>query len=89
MLTHGDYCLPNILTDGKKITGYIDLGKTGPADRWQDLALCMRSLRSNFNGRYNGGHAHKGYDDRMLTDALGIPVDEEKQRYYLLLDELF
>lgn len=89
VFTHGDYCLPNIFTDGKSVNGFIDLGKAGPADRWQDIALCLRSLKSNFEGRYNGGKPYEGYEPQMLLDELGITMDEEKNRYYLLLDELF
>ncbi len=44
--THGDYCLPNIFIEKDKTVGLIDLGKAGVADRWQDIALCVRSLRT-------------------------------------------
>jgi len=88
VFTHGDYCLPNVFAQGESIGGFIDLGKAGPADRWQDVALCLRSLRSNFDGVYTG-IAYEGYSEQMLLDALGIDMDEEKYHYYLLLDELF
>ena len=29
VLTHGDFCLPNLFTDGKHFTGFIDLGSAG------------------------------------------------------------
>lgn len=89
VMTHGDYCLPNIFADDKGISSFIDLGKAGPADRWQDIAICLRSLRSNFYGRYNGGTMIPGYDENALLRELGIDMDKEKMRYYLLLDELF
>lgn len=89
VMTHGDYCLPNIFADDKGICSFIDLGKAGPADRWQDIAICLRSLRSNFNGRYNGGKKIPGYDENAFLRELGIERNEEKMRYYLLLDELF
>ena len=89
VLTHLDYCLPNIFAQGKNISGFIDLGKMGPADRWQDIAIAIRSLDHNFDGRYSHGRCIYDYKPQMLLDALGIEPDEEKYRYYILLDELF
>ena len=89
VFSHGDLSLPNVFADGDRISGFIDLGKTGKADRWQDLAICYRSLRDNFAGRYNGGHPYPGYRPEMLFERLGIRPDAEKLKYYLLLDELF
>jgi len=89
VFSHGDMCLPNIFADGSKITGFIDFGRAGIADRWQDIALCYRSLIHNFEGRYNGGHQYKGFSPDMLFEKLGIEPDREKLRYYILLDELF
>lgn len=88
VLSHGDYCLPNVFGLGSKVSGYIDLGRAGIADKWCDIALCYRSLSHNFSGRYHG-HAYPGYDDLLLFKALGIDPDWEKIRYYILLDELF
>ena len=89
VLTHGDYCLPNIFAKGNDITGFIDLGKMDPADRWQDIAIAIRSLDHNFDGRYTDGKQIFDFKPQMLLDALGIEFDEEKYRYYILLDELF
>ena len=36
-LLHGDYCLPNIILDGDKLSGFIDLGNGGVGDRHIDL----------------------------------------------------
>ncbi len=89
VLTHGDCCLPNLFATGDSITSYIDLGKMGPADRWQDIAIAIRSLHHNLTGYYTDGKVLYDFKPEMLTDALGIPFDPEKYRYYLLLDELF
>ena len=89
VLTHGDYCLPNIFAKGDSISGFIDLGKAGPADRWQDIAIAIRSLDHNFGGRYTDGKRIFDFKPQMLLDALGIGMNEEKYRYYILLDELF
>lgn len=39
-LSHGDFCLPNIFAVNDKVSGFIDLGKCGLTDKYQDLALC-------------------------------------------------
>ena len=88
-LTHGDYCLPNVFALGGEISGFIDLGKMGPADKWQDIAIAIRSLSHNFSGKYTDGKKIFDFTAQMLLDALGIEMDEEKFRYYFLLDELF
>ena len=89
VLTHGDYCLPNIFAKGDRISGFIDLGKAGPADRWQDIAIAIRSLDHNFDGRYFNGKPIFDFKPQMLLDALGVEMNEGKYRYYYLLDELF
>ena len=84
--THGDYCLPNVFIGGANVTGFIDIGRGGVADRWQDIALCVRSLR------YNLGDMEKSDKDKyvdLLFFYLGIEPDLVKIRYYTLLDELF
>ncbi len=89
VLTHGDFCLPNVFGNGSKLSGFIDLGKMGPADRWQDIAIAIRSLKHNFEGKYYNGRIFYHFEPWMLLKELGIEMDEEKYRYYLLLDELF
>ena len=72
VLTHGDFCLPNIFAENNRISGFIDLGKMGPADRWQDLAIALRSLEHNFSGRYNDGKSYFEFEPGMLLDELGM-----------------
>ena len=52
VLSHGDYCLPNIFGVQQEVIGYIDLGRAGIADKWCDIALCYRSLSHNYDGKY-------------------------------------
>ena len=87
VLSHGDFCLPNIYLQGDRISGFIDLGDAGIADRWRDISLCYRSLKHNCDGTY--GVVYPGIQPDWLFDALGIAPDWEKLRYYILLDELF
>lgn len=88
VFSHGDYCLPNIFLRDGHISGFIDLGNCGVADRYQDIALCYRSLLHNFSGKY-GGMVYEGFSPEMLFEELGITPDWNKIRYYILLDELF
>lgn len=85
--SHGDCCLPNIFFFGDQVSGFIDLGDAGIADRWRDLSLCFRSLKHNTNGTY--GHTIPGFRPEKLFDYLGVTPDWDKMRYYLLLDEFF
>ena len=85
-VTHGDFCLPNLFTDGSRFTGFIDVGNVGVHDRWMDLALGWRSLKHNSDGHY--GKVYPNIDPDDLFRAAGVPKDEEKLRYYILLDEL-
>ena len=64
------------------------LGKTGIGDKWNDIALCYRSLKHNFDGTY-GGKVYAKFNPDMLFEKLAIKPNWEKINYYLLLDELF
>ena len=69
-LIHGDFCLPNIIFDGDRLSGYIDLGGAGIGDRHIDLFWGAWTL--NFN---------LGTDEHRDTffDAYGKElIDEEK-----------
>lgn len=81
VFTHGDYCLPNIMLKDGAVSGFLDLGRAGIADRYTDLAPAARSIRHNMGG------------ERLVDlffDAYGLgEVDWRKVDYYILLDELF
>ncbi len=88
VLSHGDFCLPNIFFDGDNVSGYIDIGNSGVGDKWRDISLCYRSLKNNMNGGY-GGKVYDNFDPDILFDELKIEPNHERLRYWLLLDELF
>lgn len=88
VLSHGDYCLPNVMIDENGVAGFIDLGHSGVADKWKDIALCYRSLKSNYCGRF-AKKVCKDFDASIFFEALGIEPNWEKINYYILLDELF
>ena len=81
VFTHGDYCLPNIILQDNEISGFVDLGRAGISDRYQDLALCARSLIYNFS---NSNLIP------IFFEEYGIKtIDEDKLSFYRLLDEFF
>lgn len=90
VFTHGDYCLPNILLSvhpeaGEQspcLSGLVDWGRAAVADRYQDLALALRSLHYNLGA---------GLEQEFLA-AYGLDpprADAARVRYYQTLDELF
>lgn len=78
VVCHGDYCLPNVLVDRGRVTGFVDLGELGVADRWWDLAVATWSVSWNLG---------EGYEDRFLA-AYGIERDSARIAYYRLLYDL-
>ena len=85
VFTHGDYCLPNVIliedgAGGFKVSGFVDCVNAGIADRYQDLALCARSVAYNFGAEWVPA----------LFARYGLErVDESRVAYYQLLDEFF
>ena len=79
VVAHGDASLPNIMAQHGAFAGIIDCGRLGVADRWQDLALACRSII------WNCGQEHVA----PFLAAYGAEWDEERYRYYCMLDELF
>ncbi len=80
VFTHGDYCLPNVMLENGRLTGFIDLGLAGIADPYQDLALCSRSLTYNFGA---------GWEEKLFFHYGLTKIDTEKVAFYRLLDEFF
>lgn len=80
VFSHGDLGDSNILVRDGRISGFIDLGRSGKADRWYDIAFCVRSIRHDIG--------EEKYS-KLFFDLLDIEPDWEKINYYILLDELF
>ncbi len=88
VLSHGDYCLPNVFIKDGRVSGFIDLGDTGVGDKWRDIALCYRSFIHNRDGSF-GGKVYEDFDPERLFEKLQVEPNREKLRWYRLLDELF
>ncbi|MCU0495530.1 MAG: aminoglycoside 3'-phosphotransferase, partial [Chloroflexaceae bacterium] len=52
VFTHGDYCMPNVLLDGGRLSGFVDMGRAGVGDRYRDLALAARSISRNYGEQW-------------------------------------
>ncbi len=78
VVCHGDYCPPNILIEGGQVTGYLDLGELGVADRWWDLAAATWSLTWNLG---------PGFEETFLAEY-GAELDTARTAFYRLLYDL-
>jgi kanamycin kinase len=84
VVCHGDLCLPNVLLDPDtlRVTGLIDVGRLGRADRYADLALATRSIASAQNPQYSVHNA-----DRYLSRYGIEQADTNRVTFYRLLDQ--
>ncbi|WCD84160.1 Aminoglycoside 3'-phosphotransferase [Streptomyces xanthophaeus] len=85
VVCHGDLCLPNIILDPETldVSGFIDLGRLGRADRYADLALLLTSARETWTDEEQAQAA-----DSAFADGYGISLDHDRLRFYLHLDPL-
>jgi len=79
VFTHGDYCAPNVILGNESLSGFVDLGNAGVADRYQDIALLIRSVLYNFGENWVE-NVFRFYDTEP---------DWKKIHFYQLLDEFF
>ena len=73
------------------MTGLIDVGRAGLADRHNDLALMTRSLGSPANPSYGSETAQRflrRYAESGDVDG-HVEVDTARLDFYRLLDEFF
>ena len=78
VVCHGDYCAPNVLLEDGRVTGYVDLGELGVADRWWDVAVGA--------GAPAGISAHE--HEARFYEGYGIEPDPGRIRFYRLLYDL-
>jgi kanamycin kinase len=78
VVCHGDYCPPNALLTEGRVTGYVDLGELGVADRWWDIAIGGWSTVWNFGAQF----------EPLFYASYGIEPDPERIAFYRLLYDL-
>jgi len=78
VVCHGDYCPPNVLLTEGRVSGYVDLGELGVADRWWDVAVGAWSAGWNF------GPEH----EPLFYEGYRIAPDPARIGFYRLLYDL-
>ena len=77
-LIHGDYCLPNVMLDGWKFSGFIDVDNAGIGDRHIDLFWGRWSLGFNLKTNEFGERFLDAYGkDKIDKDALSVVAAAE------------
>lgn len=73
VLVHGDYCLPNIMLDDWRFSGFIDLGNAGIGDRHIDLFWGRWSLGFNLGTDEYGERFFDAYGrDKIDKESLRV-----------------
>ena len=72
-LIHGDYCLPNVIFDNWRFSGFIDLGNGGVGDRHVDIFWGAWTLWYNLHtNEYRDRFLDAYGRDKINGDALDI-----------------
>jgi len=79
VLLHGDYCLPNVMLDGWRLSGFIDLGNGGIGDRHIDLLWGTWTLQYNLGtdryfGRFLDAYGRDLADEALLRTVAAAEV---------------
>lgn len=74
-LLHGDYCLPNVMLEDWRFSGFIDLGNGGVGDRHVDLFWGAWTLKFNlktekYRERFFDAYGRDGFEPDLL-DVIG------------------
>lgn len=78
-LLHGDYCLPNIMLDNWKFSGFIDLDSGGVGDRHIDIFWGLWTLNHNlktdrYYDRFLDAYGRELVDPEMLRTVAAFEV---------------
>jgi len=84
VVTHGDFCLPNVLIAGSGVAGFVDVGRAGLADAHSDLVDMVRSLRSRMNPQFGPEWAER------FLDVYGRDgIEPQRLRMHDLLESFY
>lgn len=87
VFSHGDYCLPNVFLSQEGVCGFLDLGRAGSADIYEDIYMCLWSMRYNFVTLGGMEESRFVKCKEIFFRTLDIAEDFEKLRLYALMDE--
>jgi len=77
-LIHGDYCLPNIILDNWKFSGFIDVDYCGVGDKHIDIYWAIWSLAYNlgtdYRNRFLDAYGRENFDPEMLRVVSAFEV---------------
>lgn len=78
-LLHGDYCLPNIMLDDWRFSGFIDLDSSGVGDRHIDLFWGVWTLFFNlqtdrYYDRFLDAYGREGVEPELLRTVAAFEV---------------
>ncbi len=71
VLLHGDYCLPNVILDNWKLSGFIDVGSGGVGDRhidlfWGTWTLFFNLKTDKYHSRFLDAYGRDKADESLL-----------------------
>ena len=78
-LLHGDYCLPNIMLDDWRFSGFIDLDAAGVGDKHVDLFWGIWSLQFNlktdrYRERFLDAYGRENIQEELFRTVAAIEV---------------
>ena len=79
VLLHGDYCLPNVILDNWKFSGFIDLDCAGVGDRHIDLfwgawTLWFNLKTNQYRNRFLDAYGRDKIDEELLKVVAAAEV---------------
>lgn len=80
VFTHGDYCFDNLIIQQANQMAFIDIDRGGIADRYQDISIAIREIKSVFTEDMVS----------LFLKTYGLAdLDQQKLKFYRMLDEFY
>ena len=78
-LIHGDYCLPNIILDDWKFSGFVDLDSGGIGDRHTDIfwgiwTLWFNLKTNKYKDRFIDAYGRENVEEEMLRTVAAAEI---------------